>query len=142
MSTKLPLAALLFTLAPVLTALGGPEKPLGVKTPPLSTPATGVLSPATPKQQRLMIATADSLACSSGCAPRSWEKQLREEYLAKYGSPTLHLPDAFENSRQAMALRLSTRFMDAGFREAAHELFNDPLFVSGIILSTAIYMAT
>jgi hypothetical protein len=79
--------------------------------------------------------------CTSGCTPGIKEKSLRDEYLAKYGSPTLHLPEALENSPQVMALRLSTRFMHAGFRDAAHELFHDPLFVSGVVLSTALYMA-
>ncbi|MFY0565490.1 AHH domain-containing protein [Archangium lansingense] len=88
-----------------------------------------------------ILAMTGIMPCASGCAPANWEERLREEYLAKYGAPALHLPEALENSRQVMALRLSTRFMGAGFRDAAHELFNDPLFVSGVVLSTALYMA-
>ncbi|MFY0524530.1 AHH domain-containing protein [Archangium gephyra] len=94
-----------------------------------------------PEPRGPLLATAGMVPCASGCTSVTWEKQLREEYLAKYGSPTLHLPEALENSRQVMALRLSTRSMGSGFRNAAHELFNDPLFVSGVVLSTALYMA-
>ncbi|HYO57225.1 AHH domain-containing protein [Archangium sp.] len=94
-----------------------------------------------PGLQGPLLVTAGILPCTSGCTPGTSEKLLREEYLAKYGSPTLHLPEALESSHQVMALRLSTRFMHAGFRDAAHELFNDPLFVSGVVLSTALYMA-
>ncbi|WP_073562345.1 AHH domain-containing protein [Archangium sp. Cb G35] len=94
-----------------------------------------------PEPRGRLLATTSTVPCASGCTPGTWEKELREEYLAKYGSPTLRLPESLENSRQVMALRLSTRFMGDGFRNAAHELFNDPLFVSGVVLSTALYMA-
>jgi len=159
-------AALLLTFAPVRTALGGPERDVSVNVSALAggrlklsfehapllsrdftvDEARSILalqhqSLTTPEPRGPLLATAGMVPCASDCTSVTWEKQLREEYLAKYGSPTLHLPEALENSRQVMALRLSTRFMGGGFRNAAHELFNDPLFVSGVVLSTALYMA-
>ncbi|KFA89946.1 hypothetical protein Q664_31355 [Archangium violaceum Cb vi76] len=95
-----------------------------------------------PEPKGSLLAATGKVPCASGCAAVTWEEQLRAEYFAKYGSPTLHLPETLENSRQVMALRLSTRFMGNGFRHAAHELFNDPLFVSGVVLSSVLYMAS
>ena len=152
------LAAVIFTLAPVLTALGGSGIPacmreLSPRGRHLVDRQVVVHKKALP-DGRLRLSFEHSPLRSQGFSvdearplltlhdrSLSWEKQLHEEYLAKYGPPTEHLPEALENSRQVMALRLSTRFMGAGFRDAAHELFNDPLFVSGVVLSTALYMA-
>jgi hypothetical protein len=81
------------------------------------------------------------LACAGACATPDWEPRLREEYLARYGPSVLSLPELLESSRLLMALKLSPRSMDEGFREAATELFNDPLFLSGLTLSVLVYMA-
>ncbi|REG34727.1 HNH/ENDO VII superfamily nuclease [Archangium gephyra] len=168
---RLLAAALLLTLAPVLTALGGPldafrvEREVSLQVSTLPGERLKLSFELSPLLQRnftveearsiltfqhdsltaleprgLLLATTGMVPCAS-CTAVSWEQQLRAEYLAKYGSPSVHLPEALENSRQVMALRLSTRFMGDGFRNAAHELFNDPLFVSGVVLSTALYMA-
>lgn len=152
------LAAVILTLAPVLTALGASGIPaamrdLSPRGRHLVDRQVAVHKKALP-DGRLRLSFEHSLIRSQGFSvdeartlltlqdrSLSWEKRLHEEYLAKYGSPSEHLPEALENSRQVMALRLSTRFMGAGFRDAAHELFNDPLFVSGVVLSTALYMA-
>ncbi|HYO68383.1 MAG TPA: AHH domain-containing protein [Archangium sp.] len=169
---RLLAAALLLTLTPVLTALGGPldalrvEREVSIQVSALPGERLKLSFELSPLLQRdltveearsilafqydsltapaprgLLLATTGMVPCASGCTAVSWEQRLRAEYLAKYGSPTVHLPEALENSRQVMALRLSTRFMGDGFRKAAHELFSDPLFVSGVVLSTALYMA-
>lgn len=157
MSTRV-LAAIILTLAPVLSALGGSAIPAALRD--LSPRgrhlvdrqvvvhkkalADGRLrlsfehSPL--RAQGFSVDEARPLLTLYDRSP-SWEKRLHEEYLAKYGTPAVHLPEVLETSRQVMALRLSTRFMGTGFRDAAHELFNDPLFVSGVVLSTALYMA-
>ena len=81
------------------------------------------------------------VACTTDCAPRSQEQQIREEYIARYGPPTLALPESMTSSRLFLALRLSAHSMDDGFQEAAITLFNDPLFLSGIVLSATVYLA-
>ena len=63
-----------------------------------------------PEPRGPLLATTGLVPCASGCTPVTWEQQLREEYLAKYGAPHLRLPESLENSRQVMALRLSTRW--------------------------------
>jgi hypothetical protein len=138
------LAAVILTLAPVLTALGASGIPavmrdLSPRGRYLVDRQVSVHKKALP-DGRLRLSFEHSPLRSQGFSvdearplltlhdrSLSWEKQLHEEYLAKYGTPTVHLPEALENSRQVMALRLSTRFMGAGFRDAARELFNDPL---------------
>ncbi|WP_239015368.1 AHH domain-containing protein [Archangium violaceum] len=39
-----------------------------------------------------------------------------------------------------MALRLSTRFMPVGVREAAQALFNDPAFLAGVAIALIVYL--
>lgn len=152
------LAAVILTLAPVLTALGASEMPafmrdLSPRGRHLVDRQVSVHKKALPdgrlrlsfehsplRSQDFSVDEARPLLTLHDRSP-SWEKRLHEDYLAKYGPPAEHLPEALENSRQVMALRLSTRFMGTGFRDAAHELFNDPIFVSGVVLSTALYMA-
>jgi hypothetical protein len=46
-----------------------------------------------------------------------------------------------ETSRLAAALKLSTRYMGDGFREAALELFSTPAFLASVCLSIVVYFA-
>ncbi|NMO16372.1 AHH domain-containing protein [Pyxidicoccus fallax] len=89
-------------------------------------------------QPRLQRALA--MAGASG-APASWELQLRQEFLARYGPSRLPLPDSVEHSRVFLALRRSTRYMGPGIRDAAEELFSSPAFLASVALSVTVYLA-
>jgi hypothetical protein len=81
---------------------------------------------------------------STGAAegrPAEWESRLREEYLSRYGPPLLPLPQSLETSPLFLALKLSPRYMGAGVREAARELFSSPVFLSSVALSVLVYFA-
>jgi hypothetical protein len=78
---------------------------------------------------------------SSPRAFAPWEARLRAEFLAKYGPPLLPLPNALERSPLFMALRISPRYMGAGIRDAARELFHSPLFLASVTLSILVYFA-
>ncbi len=71
----------------------------------------------------------------------SWERGLREDFLSRYGSALLPVPDSLETSRLLLALKLSTRYMDDGIREAAQELFSSPAFIVSVSLSITVYFA-
>jgi hypothetical protein len=71
----------------------------------------------------------------------SWELQLREDFLSQYGPALLPLPESLETSRLYIALKLSTRYMGEGFREAAQELFSAPAFLASVCLSVMVYFA-
>ena len=73
--------------------------------------------------------------------PAEWELRLREEYVARFGPPLLPMPPSLERSRLYLALKLSPRYMGAGVREAARELFSSPVFVSSVALSVLVYFA-
>jgi hypothetical protein len=73
--------------------------------------------------------------------PAEWEPRLREEYVARFGPPLLPMPQSLEQSRLYLALKLSPRYMRAGVREAAQELFSSPVFVSSVALSVLVYFA-
>jgi hypothetical protein len=66
---------------------------------------------------------------------------LREEYLSRYGPALLPLPQSLETSRLFLALKLSPRYMGAGVRQAARELFSSPIFLSSVALSVLVYFA-
>jgi hypothetical protein len=70
-----------------------------------------------------------------------WESRLKEEYLSRYGPPLLPLPQSLETSPLFLALKLSPRYMGAGVREAAQELFSSPVFLSSVALSVLVYFA-
>ncbi len=78
---------------------------------------------------------------SSPRALAPWEARLRAEFLARYGPPLLPLPGSLERSPLFMALRLSPRYMGAGLRDAARELFRSPLFIASVTLSVLVYFA-
>ncbi|MDY7230859.1 AHH domain-containing protein [Hyalangium rubrum] len=71
----------------------------------------------------------------------AWEERLRAEFIARYGPPLLPLPEVLEKSRLYMALKVSPRYMGAGFRGAAQELFQSPVFRASVALSILVYFA-
>jgi hypothetical protein len=73
--------------------------------------------------------------------PAQWEQRLREEYVSRFGPPLLAMPQSLEQSRLYLALRLSPRYMGAGVREAAQELFSSPVFLTSVALSVGVYFA-
>jgi hypothetical protein len=78
----------------------------------------------------------------SGFAPAApWELRLREDFISLYGPSLLPLPESLETSRLYLALKLSTRYMDDGIREAAQELFSAPAFLASVSLSVLVYFA-
>ncbi len=81
------------------------------------------------------------LADASGSrGPSALERTLREQYLERYGSPSVALPRCLEDSPLVMALRLSPRYMPAGVREGVEQLVNDPAFLAGLATSLVIYV--
>jgi A nuclease family of the HNH/ENDO VII superfamily with conserved AHH len=70
-----------------------------------------------------------------------WEARLRAEFVARYGPARLPLPDSLQRSPLYLALKLSPRYMGAGFRDAARELFRSPLFLASVALSVLVYFA-
>ncbi|WP_395835848.1 AHH domain-containing protein [Archangium violaceum] len=70
-----------------------------------------------------------------------WKSRMQEEFLSRYGPPLLPLPQSLETSRLYLALKLSPRYMGAGVREAARELFSSSLFLSSVALSVFVYFA-
>jgi Domain of unknown function (DUF4157) len=76
-----------------------------------------------------------------------WEKKLWDDYLKKYGQTAdvtdqsikdLHLTS---DVRFNMALRMSPQYMQPGAREAAEQLFNDPIFIGTTVAGVTIYLA-
>ncbi len=76
---------------------------------------------------------------SETSGPKEWERRLREEFLSRFDPPRLPLPESLENSRLVLALQLSPRYMGAGVRETAQEMFRSPLFVASLALSVLVY---
>jgi len=76
-----------------------------------------------------------------------WEKKLWTEYLARHGKDA----DVSDSSRKdlrltpavrfSMALHMSTQYMRPGAREAAEQLFNDPIFIASIAAGLGVYLA-
>ncbi len=89
---------------------------------------------------RLMV-EAQGAFRSSQEAPAPWESRLREDFLSRFGPPLLPMPESLETSRLYLALKLSTRYMDDGIREAAQELFSAPAFLASVSLSVLVYFA-
>jgi hypothetical protein len=87
-----------------------------------------------------IVAPSRSLSSWDDRAP-GWKQQLRDQFLGRFGSALLPLPEEWEHSRLFQALRLSPRYMGAGVREAAKELFSSPLFVASVCLSVMVYFA-
>jgi hypothetical protein len=72
--------------------------------------------------------------------PSALERTLREQYIERYGPPSVVLPRCLEDSPLAMALRLSPRYMPAGVREGFEQLVHDPAFLAGLATSLIIYV--
>ncbi|MFL5358538.1 AHH domain-containing protein [Archangium sp.] len=89
---------------------------------------------------RLVRALAERGGSGVG-GPAAWEQRLREEFVARYGAPGFPLPQSLETSPVFLALKLSPRYMGAGVRDAARELFSSPLFLSSVALSVLVYFA-
>ncbi len=70
-----------------------------------------------------------------------WERNLRGQFLSRFGATLLPLPETLGQSRLYQALKLSPRYMGAGVREAARELFSSPVFVASVCLSVGLYFA-
>lgn len=87
-----------------------------------------------------MLRTVSFSGCSGPRGSTPWEQSLREQFIARYGTPLVPLPDCLEDSALFMALRLSTRFMPVGVREAAQALFNDPAFLAGVAIALIVYL--
>ena len=78
---------------------------------------------------------------------KDWEKKLWDDYLKKYGD-TADVTDQSSKDltitsdvRFSMALRMSPQYMEPGAREAAQQLFNDPIFIGSLIAGITIYLA-
>lgn len=91
-------------------------------------------------QLRLMLESSGGAGAGQGPAA-PWELRLREEFLSRFGPALLPVPESLETSRLYLALRLSTRYMDDGIREAAQELFSAPTFMASVSLSVLVYFA-
>jgi hypothetical protein len=87
-----------------------------------------------------ILKTASFSGCSGPRESAPWAQSLREQFIARYGTPLVPLPDCLEESALLMALRLSPRYMSAGMREAAEELFKDPVFLAGVATAIVVYL--
>jgi len=87
-----------------------------------------------------ILKTASFSGCSGPGESTPWAQSLREQFIAQYGTPLVPLPDCLEESALLMALRLSPRHMSAGMREAAQELFKDPVFLAGVATAVVVYL--
>lgn len=76
-----------------------------------------------------------------------WEKKLWTDYLAQYGKdadvsdPGTRDLRLTPSVRFSMARHMSTKYMGPGAREAAEQLFNDPLFIGSIAAGLTAYLA-
>ncbi|MCP3141663.1 hypothetical protein [Pyxidicoccus xibeiensis] len=96
--------------------------------------------PAESARLRRMLASS-RLVATAGSGPTDWELQLRQEFLARFGAPRLPLPSSLEDSPLFLALRLSPRYMEPGFRDAAEALFSSPAFLASVTLAIVVYLA-
>ncbi|MFY0583051.1 hypothetical protein ACN28S_60045 [Cystobacter fuscus] len=96
--------------------------------------------PALQPRLRRVMASSGPWSAATGI-PAAWEQQLRQEFLSRFRESLLPLPDTVENSRLYMALKLSTRYMGPGLRDAAMELFNSPAFLTSVTLSILVYFS-
>ena len=83
--------------------------------------------------------TMAGLVPPSDTRPSALERQVREEYEALLGAPLVGLTGSLESARWFQALKLSPRYMGAGVREAALELFGSPAVLLSVGTSLALY---
>ncbi|HEX5748054.1 MAG TPA: AHH domain-containing protein [Archangium sp.] len=95
------------------------------------------LRPQQPTRPRLVLAS----TASAEQPPPGWRTLLHEELLSRFGPSRLSLPQSLETSPVFQALKLSPRYMGAGVREAARELFSSPVFLSSVTLSVFLYFS-
>ena len=86
-----------------------------------------------------LVRTSAAPGRSGEGGPEEWEERLREEFVSRYGAPGVPLPRSLETSPLFMALKLSPRYMGAGVRDAARELFSSPVLLSSVGLSVLVY---
>ncbi|OJT26771.1 hypothetical protein BO221_01730 [Archangium sp. Cb G35] len=84
--------------------------------------------------------TMAGLVPPSDTRPSALERMVREEYEALLGAPLMELPGSLESARWFQALKLSPRYMGAGVREAALELFSSPAVLLSVGTSMVLYM--
>jgi hypothetical protein len=72
--------------------------------------------------------------------PSALERAVREEYEALLGSALVELTGTLGSARWFQALKLSPRYMGAGVREAAVELFSSPAVLLSVGTSMVLYM--
>ncbi|MFE8604893.1 hypothetical protein AB8V91_48790 [Archangium violaceum] len=84
--------------------------------------------------------TMAGLVPPSDTRPSAPERQVREEYEALLGAPLVGLTGSLESARWFQALKLSPRYMGAGLREAALELFGSPAVLLSVGTSMVLYM--
>jgi hypothetical protein len=95
------------------------------------------LRPQQSTRLRLVLAS----TASGDSLPSGWRSQLHEELLSRFGPSPLPLPQSLETSPVLLALKSSPRYMGAGAREAARELFSSPVFLSSVGLSVFLYFS-
>jgi len=91
------------------------------------------------KRTQLRLVLASTAAGEE--VPAEWQLRLREDFLSRFDPPLLPLPQSLEASPVFQALKLSPRYMGAGVREAARELFTSPVFLSTVSLSVFLYFS-
>jgi hypothetical protein len=72
--------------------------------------------------------------------PSALERRVRDAYEALLGPALVALPGSLESARWFQALKLSPRYMGAGVREAALELFSSPAVLLSVGTSMMLYM--
>ena len=72
--------------------------------------------------------------------PSALERAVREEYEALLGLALVELPGTLGSAKWFQALKLSPRYMGAGVREAAVELFSSPAVLLSVGTSMVLYM--
>ncbi|HZH15115.1 MAG TPA: AHH domain-containing protein [Archangium sp.] len=84
--------------------------------------------------------TMAGLVPAADARPSVLERRVREEYEALLGAALVGLPGSLESARWFQALKLSPRYMGAGVREAALELFSSPAVLLSVGTSLVLYM--
>jgi hypothetical protein len=106
---------------------------------PLRTAFDSFRPRASPRLRLMLESPGGGTSGHESAAP--WELRLREDFLSRFGPALLPVPESLETSRLFLALKLSTRYMDEGIREAAQELFSAPAFLVSVSLSVLVYFA-
>ena len=106
---------------------------VGIKDPPMTT-----------LEDKLAEASHDPVIRKSWNALEPWERDLWVEYQKKHGGSVqsdrkdLHIT---ADDKFWMALRMSPDYMEEGSREAARALFEDPAFITGVMVGLSAYLA-